>query len=204
VCPRRPLPPVIESTPYEKPYCIGIKWKRTEQDQDETTAFRIFLDGDLHHEMEISGRHSFKYDLTNLQANQMYRIHVKSVVGQKKLDGYSHQCSIESNASNELTLDCAAPPRGATPRIERMHANGIDIIWDPPAEDKHFKLTVSDWLVRRHGRSLHASPRLLLPGISDTEEWPSDRKTVTARQTASVDQQLRIRQSIFIPNRPNY
>ena len=138
--------------------------------------------------MEINGRHSFKYDLTKLQANRMYRIHVKSVVGQKKLDGYSHQCSIESNASNELTLDCAAPPKGATPRIERMHANGIEIVWDPPAEDKHFKLTVSDWLVRRHRRSRHALIRLLLPGISDTEERPGAGKTVAARQTTSVDQ----------------
>jgi hypothetical protein len=49
---------------------------------------------------------------------------------------------VESNASNELLLKCAVPPQGTTPRIERMHSNGVDIVWDAPLEQGDVKVTV--------------------------------------------------------------
>jgi hypothetical protein len=71
---------------------------------------------------------------------------VKTLIGQKKLDSYIYQCDIESNASNELLLKCIAPPKGTPPRIERMHPNGIDIVWDAPVESGDMKVTVCTFL----------------------------------------------------------
>ncbi|CAF4762311.1 unnamed protein product, partial [Rotaria magnacalcarata] len=69
-------------------------------------------------------------------------IYIKSFIEQAKLGGYSYQCEIESNASNELSLKCATPPKGTMPRIERMDSNGIAIVWDPPTEYGDVRLTV--------------------------------------------------------------
>jgi hypothetical protein len=142
VCPQRPQPVTIESIQAEKPFSIGIKWKVDHSDQDEITSFKVFLDGKVHGEIETNGRQSFKYDFTKLQADQTYSIYIKTLIGQKKLDGYVYQCDIESNVSNELVLKCVAPPTGTAARIERMHPNGVDIIWDAPVESENVKLTV--------------------------------------------------------------
>ena len=143
LCPQRPRPPVIQSIQAEKPFGIGIKWTVDTNDQDEINSFKVFLDGKLHGEIETNGRRSFKYDFNKLQADQTYQIHIKALIGQKKLDGYVYQCDIESNASNELVLKCAAPPKGTVAKIERMHLNGVEIVWDTPQEYGDVKLTVS-------------------------------------------------------------
>ncbi|CAF0883109.1 unnamed protein product [Adineta steineri] len=155
VCAKRPQPPTIQAIPAEKPFSIRIKWKLENQDQDEITSFKIFLDGKLHGEIDTNGRHSFKYDFIKLQADKTYTIYVKSLLGQKKLDGNIYQCDVESNASNELTLKCAAPPKGTTPRVERMHKNGIDIAWDAPTEHGDVKLT--GYQILKNGRSIGKS-----------------------------------------------
>ncbi len=142
VCPQRPQPPVIQSIQADKPFSIGIKWKINTNDQDEISSFKIFLNEKLHGEIETNGRQSFKYDFTKLQAEQTYFIYIKAFIEQKKLHGYNYQCDIESIASNELSLKCAVPPKGTIPKIERMHPNGIDIVWDAPDESGDVKLTV--------------------------------------------------------------
>jgi hypothetical protein len=96
--------------------------------------------------LEINGRQSFKYDFHKLQPEQTYSIYIKALIGHKKLDGYVYQCEIESIASNELSLKCAVPPQGTLPRIERLHPNGIDIVWDAPMEYGDVKLTVCSYL----------------------------------------------------------
>jgi hypothetical protein len=142
VCPERPQPPTIQAIKAEKPFSISIKWKLDSNDRDEITSFKIFLDGKLHGDIETNGRQSFKYDCNKLQDDQNYSIHVKAVIGQRKLDGYVYQCEIDSHASNELILQCATPPKGTPPRLERMDANGVEIVWDAPVEYGDVKLTV--------------------------------------------------------------
>jgi len=142
VCPPRPQPPTIQSIPTEKPLSIGIKWKIDNNDQNEITTFKIFLDGKLHDEIDTNGHHSFIYELIKLQTDQTYSIYVKACIGQKKLGGNIYQCDIESKASNELSLKCITLPKGTPPRIERMHPNGIDIVWDAPVENGDIKVTV--------------------------------------------------------------
>jgi len=142
VCPQRPQPPVIEYILADKPFSITIKWQLNTTDQDEINSFKIFLDGKLHGEMEINGRQIFKYDFIKLEPEKTYSIYIKALIAQKRLDGYVYQCDIESNASNELSLKCAVPPKGTIPRIERMHPNGIEIVWDTPVEYGDVKLTV--------------------------------------------------------------
>ena len=142
ICPPRPPPPTIQPNQAEKPFSIGIKWKIDENDQDEITSFKIFLDGKLHSEIDAECRHSFKYEFAKLQADQTYSIYVKACIGQKQLDDFVYQCDIESTSSNELILKCIAPLKGTLPKIERMHPNGIDIVWDAPIENEDVKVTV--------------------------------------------------------------
>jgi hypothetical protein len=142
VCPPQPQPPTIQSSQTEKPFSIGIKWKIDTNDQDEIITFKTFLNGKLHGEIDTNDRYSFKYEFIKLQSDQTYSIYVKTCLGQKKLDENIYQCDIESQASNELSLKCIAPPKGTPPRIERMHPNGIDIVWDAPVENEDFKVTV--------------------------------------------------------------
>lgn len=143
VCPERPSPPKIEELRAEKPFSIYIQWKHNASEKEEISAFRVFLDGKLHGEVETSGRKSFKYELHKLDADREYSIYVKSVIGEKKLDGYAYRCPIESNTSNELALRCAAPPKGTTPRLERMYPHGVELTWDAPVEHAQVKITVS-------------------------------------------------------------
>ena len=126
----------------ERPFSLGIKWKIESTDQGEITSFKIFLDDKLHGQIETNGRQSFKYDFNKLQARRTYDISVKAFIGQKKLDRHVYQCDIESDASRPLSLKCWAPPIGTTPRIELMHSNGIDILWDIPVEDGDVKTVV--------------------------------------------------------------
>ena len=155
VCPERPSAPKIEEVRAEKPFSIYIQWKHKANEKEEISAFRIFLDGKLHGEMEASGRQSFKYELNKLAADREYSIYVKSVVGEKKLDGYAYRCAVESKASNELALRCAAPPRGTTPRLERMYPHGVELTWDAPVEHAQVKITVSPcWLLWEISRRL--------------------------------------------------
>jgi hypothetical protein len=142
VCPKRPQPPTIESIQADKPFSIAIKWQIDTNDQDEINSFKIFLDDKLHGEIETNGRRSFKYEFNKLKSEQTYSIYIKALIQQKKLDGYDYQCDIESNASDELSLKCAVPPKGTTPRIEKMHSNGVEIVWDTPIESGDVKLTV--------------------------------------------------------------
>lgn len=142
ICPQRPSPPRIESIQGDKPFSIAIQWTVDRNEQDDITLFKAFINGNLHGEIESNGRQSFKYDFTKLQAEQTYSVYIKAVIGQKKLHGYVYQCDIESNISNELTLKCAAPPRGTLPIIDKMHSNGVDISWDAPTEFSDVKLTV--------------------------------------------------------------
>jgi len=146
VCPKRPQPPIIESIQSDKPFSIAIKWQIDTDDQDEISSFKIFLDDKLHGEIETNGRRSFKYEFNKLKAEQTYSIYIKALIEQKKLDGYVYQCDIGSNASNELSLKCAVPPKGTIPRIERMHPNGVEIVWESPIESSDVKLTVCCWL----------------------------------------------------------
>ncbi|CAF2333699.1 unnamed protein product [Rotaria sp. Silwood2] len=155
ICPQRPQPPSIENIPAEKPFSIRIKWNLNNNDQDEITAFKIFLDGKLHQQIETNGLQSFKYDFTQLKPEQTYSIYIKAFIEQKKLDGYAHQCDIESNASNELSLKCAAPPKGTIPRIERMDRNGIEIVWDAPIEYGDVKVT--GYKILKNGRTIGKS-----------------------------------------------
>ena len=143
VCPQRPSAPKIEELRAEKPFAISIQWKLTSNEQDEISLFRVFVDDKLHGEIVVSGRQSFKHELNKLQADRQYSVYVKAVIGAKKLDGYAYQCSIESNASNELVLKCAAPPRGTTPRVERMSPSGVELVWDAPVEHAQVKIAVS-------------------------------------------------------------
>jgi hypothetical protein len=173
VCPQRPQPPTIQAIKADKPFSIGIKWKLEHNDQDEISSFKIFLDGKLHGEIETNGRQSFKYDFNKLQADNTYSIYVKALIGQKKRDGYVYQCDIESNASNELLLKCAAPPKGTTPRIERMHPNGVEIAWDAPVEYGDVKLTVCCCLFQ--GFRIFK----VFLGISNIKKWSSYWKIIT-------------------------
>jgi hypothetical protein len=147
VCPPRPQPPTIQSVHTEKLFSIVIQWNIEDDDnnntnQNEITTFKIFLDGKLHDEIDRNGRQSFNYEFTKLQADRLYSIYVKTCIGQKKLGRNAYQCDIESKASNELSLKCLAPPKGTPPRIERMHPDGIDIVWDAPVETGDVKITV--------------------------------------------------------------
>ena len=120
-----------------------IKWNIDDNhNQTEITTFKIFLDGKLHGEIDDDGRRLFNYEFIKLQADHTYSIYVKTCLGQKKLERNAYQCDIESKASNELSLKCLLPPKGTPPRIERMHPNGIDIVWDAPVEDSDLKITV--------------------------------------------------------------
>ena len=173
VCPQKPQPPTIQTIKADKPFAIGIQWKLENNDQDEIKSFKIFLDGKLHDEIETNGRQSFKYDFNKLQADKTYTIYVKASIGQKKLDGYVYQCDLESNASNEISLKCATPPKGTTPRIERMHPNGVEITWDAPVEYGDVKLTVCSCFFRRF------SILKIFVGISNIKKWSSYWKTIT-------------------------
>ncbi|CAF0725940.1 unnamed protein product [Rotaria sordida] len=155
VCPQRPQPPTIQNIKAEKPFSIRIKWNINNDVQDEITSFKIFLDGKLHGEMEVNGHQSFIYDFTKLKPEQTYRIYIKALVGRKVFDGYVYQCDIESNASNELLLKCAAPPKGTTPRIERMDRNGVTIVWDTPIESGDVKVT--GYQILKNGRAIGKS-----------------------------------------------
>ena len=142
ICPQRPSPPRIQSIQADKPFSIAIQWTIDSSDQDEISSFKAYLNGDLHGEIDSNGRQSFKYDFTKLQAEQTYSVYIKAVIGQKKLHGYVYQCDIESNLSNELSLKCAAPPKGTPAKVVKMHSNGVDIAWDAPTESSDVKLTV--------------------------------------------------------------
>ena len=149
VCPARPKPPKIQHMRTDKLYSIIIQWNIDNDDDDDNnnsqngiTTFKIFLNGKLHGEIDIDDSRSFNYEFTKLQADQAYLIHVKTCIGQKKLGRNAYQCDVESQSSNELSLKCPAPPKGTPPRIERMHPNGIDIVWDAPVENDDVKITV--------------------------------------------------------------
>mgnify|MGYP002378292438 CR=1 FL=1 len=143
VCPERPPAPKLQAIRSDKPYSIAIEWQaETTNDDEDIQSYKVFLDGKLHGEIKIEGCQTLKYDFTKLQAEKSYRIMVKAVVGQKKLHGYVYRCEIESLASNELTLKCAAPPKGTAPRLERMHPSGVDLVWDEPIATENVKLTV--------------------------------------------------------------
>lgn len=147
VCPPRPKPPKIEAIRTDKLYSIMIQWNIDDDDDDsnnqnELTAFRIFLNGERHGEIDINDCRSFNYEFTKLQADPTYSIYVTTCIGQKKLGRNAYQCDIESQPSNELSLKCLAPPKGTSPRIERMHPNGVDIVWDAPVETDDTKITV--------------------------------------------------------------
>lgn len=142
ICPFRPQMLKIQAIQTEKPYSIGIKWKIDDNSQDEITSFKIFLNGKLHSEIDSNRDHLFKYEFAKLQADETYRIYVKSYIEQKKLSQNVYQCSIESNPSNELLLKCSTPPKGTLPRIEQMYPNGVDIVWDPSIECGNVKVTV--------------------------------------------------------------
>lgn len=142
ICPPRPQPPTIQSIPTDKPLSIGIKWTMDNNDQNKITTFKVFLDGKLHGEIDSNDRNSFIYEFIKLQTDQTYSISVKACIGQKKLDTNVYQCDIESKPSNELVLKCIALPKGTPPKIERMHPNGIDIVWDAPDENGDVKVTV--------------------------------------------------------------
>lgn len=150
VCPQRPPAPTIESIRAEKPYSIAIQWNSNTKEDEEISSYKLFLDGKLHGEIDTDGRQTFKYDFTKLESEKSYRIFVKALIGQKKLHGYVYQCETESLASNELVAKCAAPLKGTIPRIERVHSNGVDLVWDPPAETDDVKLTVSFSLGKRN------------------------------------------------------
>lgn len=145
ICPQRPTPPRIQSIQADKPFSIAIQWTIDSNDLDSITSFKAFLNGNLHGELDSNGRQSFRYDFTKLQAEQTYSVYIKAVTGQKKLHGYVYQCDVESNISNELTLKCAAPPRGTLARIVKMHSNGVDITWDAPNDSGDVKLTVCSY-----------------------------------------------------------
>ncbi|CAM4854988.1 unnamed protein product [Rotaria socialis] len=155
ICPQRPQAPTIQAMEAEKPFSIQIQWTINKDEQDVITSFKIFLDGKLHGVVETNGRQSFKYDFLKLKSEQTYTIYIKSFIEQAKLGGYSYQCEIESNASNELSLKCATPPKGTMPRIESMDSNGIAIVWDPPAEYGDVRLT--GYEILKNGRSLGKS-----------------------------------------------
>ncbi|UJR33951.1 hypothetical protein I4U23_021369 [Adineta vaga] len=152
ICPKRPQPPKIQAVTAEKPFSIRIRWESDHHEHDDITCYRTYLDGQLHGQVEINGRESFKYEFTKLDADQEYTIHVKSVLGHKRLDGNRFQCDIESKNSNELVLQCAAPPRGTPPRIEFMHPGGVDIVWDEAVEHGDVKLT--GYQILKDGRSI--------------------------------------------------
>ncbi len=145
VCPPRPKPPTIQSVRTEKLFSIIIQWNIEDDEsnsQNEITTFKTFLDGKLHGEIDRDGRQSFNYEFTKLQAERTYTIYIKTCIGQKKLGRNAFQCDIESKPSNELSLKCLAPPKGTPPKIERMHPDGIDIVWDAPVETGDVKITV--------------------------------------------------------------
>ncbi|CAF1469981.1 unnamed protein product, partial [Adineta ricciae] len=152
VCPKHPHPPKIQSVIAEKPFSIRIQWEADSHESDDITAYRTFLNGKLHGEVENDGRQTFTFDFTKLEADDKYSIYVKSLLGQKRLEGNRYQCEIESNSSNELRLKCAVPPKGTVPRIERMHSNGVDIIWEAPEEYGDVKLT--GYQILNNGRSI--------------------------------------------------
>ena len=156
ICPKRPQPPVIESTVVDKPFSIAIKWDMDkshdddgnddDDDDDKISSYKIFLDGKLHGEIETDRRQSFKYNFNKLEPEATYSIYVKALICHKRYDGYNCRCEIESKASNELTLKCAAPPLGTMPRLERMYSNGIDIAWDEPVEHGDVKIMVCSFI----------------------------------------------------------
>lgn len=143
VCPDQPKAPVIQRVRTEEPYSIAINWNLVGDELESVTQFKAYLDGDLHGEVDSKGRQTFKYYFKNLRPNHEYSIYVKSVIGQKKLDGVSYQCSVESKPSQELVLKCNSPPRGTIARIIQMNEDGVEISWDPPTEYEEVSLTVS-------------------------------------------------------------
>ncbi|CAF3616975.1 unnamed protein product [Adineta steineri] len=140
ICPPRPQSPTIQSIDSNQPFSIGIKWKINKNNSDKITSFKLFLDGKLHDEIDTDGQHSFKYEYTQLQINQTYSIFIKACIKQNIFDGSIYQCDIESNASNELILQCITPSKIAPLRIERMRPDGIDIVWDTPTEDQDMNI----------------------------------------------------------------
>lgn len=142
LCPRRPQPVTIESYKTEKPFTIGIQWKIDEKITDDITHFNLFLNGKVHCKIERNALHLFKYEFTKLQADQVYQIYVTAYTEHKKLDDFAYQCAVESKPSNELSLKCEIPPKGAPTRIERMYPSGIDISWEPTVDTENIKVTV--------------------------------------------------------------
>lgn len=108
------------------------------------TSFQLFVDGRLVEQIEMSDRFAYRWDVLRLTEEKVYSISLKAVINGKQIDPSTFQCQIESKESNPLQKKPFLPPKGTPARIERMHPDGIDIVWDSiPPTDEH-QLTVSD------------------------------------------------------------
>ncbi|UJR13408.1 hypothetical protein I4U23_000423 [Adineta vaga] len=152
ICPSQPQTPIIETNQTNEPLSLGIKWKITKTPHDKITSFKIFLNDQLHGEIDANEHQSFEYIFTKLQENQTYSIYVKACIRQKKVDNSIYQCDMESNPSNELVLKCLPASKRSSVRIERMHPNGIDLVWDTPIEDDNTKII--GYQILKNGRPI--------------------------------------------------
>lgn len=92
--------------------------------------------------------------LTAVYNEQQLYIHVclntvsfpwQAYAGQRQADGSSDQvyCMVESEDSNTLPVMCPAPPTSPVLRLEGMHSQGIDIMWEMPQQYGDAAVSVS-------------------------------------------------------------
>ena len=69
----------------------------------------------------------------------------QAYAGQRKADPTSDQlyCLVESEDSNTVPVMCPAPPTSPVLRLEGMHTEGIDIIWEMPQQYGDAAVSVS-------------------------------------------------------------
>ena len=83
---------------------------------------------------------------------------LQAYAGQRKADPTSDQLYslVESEDSNTLPVMCPAPPTSPVLRLEGMHVNGIDIIWEMPQQfgDAAVSVSIGSLNVVRFGLSL--------------------------------------------------
>ncbi|CAF0920401.1 unnamed protein product [Adineta ricciae] len=149
VCPERPKSCVIEPWETTTSLSSGVQWKIPKINNDEIELFKIYLNGKLHGQVDADGHRAFQYECMKLHLNQVYSVYVKACIGQKILGDSIYQCEIESDPSNELELKCT---KGSPVRIERMHSNGIDIVWDTLNENENDKII--GYQILKNGRPI--------------------------------------------------
>ena len=175
---------MIESIPSTKPFSIAVRWKKSETDEERSlSCFQLFVDGRLVEQIEMNDRLNYQYDVLRLTEEKLYSISMKAVSNSKQIDRSTYQCQIESRESNSLQKKAFLPPKGTPARIERMHPDGIDIVWDSiPTTTDEQQLTVSDKNTHSKGETvLFQGYQVLRNGRAVGKVIPVDQRRAAIR-----------------------